>query len=162
MTRELTLVNMVILVPTVIIGKAQTSVRPKMCTFTSGNVSKTPYIAIGSSSPTCHYRQSTSDEAERLELYNRPSETRSSCFGQDLKGQSERRGRSISRTGSARSNSRPSLSSTHSHKRRRQRSRSKSISRDSKSRKHKRSPKESRRSVLTGKKVNLDLCLSLL
>jgi len=104
----------------------------------------------GSSS---HYRQSTSDEAERLELYDHPNETRYSRIDQDLKGQSERRGRSISRT---RSNSR--LSSPHSHKRRRQRSRSKSVSRDSKSRKHKGSPQESRRSVLTGKKVKLDMC----
>jgi len=103
----------------------------------------------GSSS---HYRQSTSDEAERLESYDRPNETRYSRIDQDLKGQSEQRGRSISRT---RSNSR--LSSPHSHKRRRQRSRSKSVSRDSKSQKHKRSPKESRRSVLTGKKVKLDM-----
>jgi len=49
-TRELTVVDVshdiVILVPTGRIGEAQTSARPKMCTLTSGNVSKTPYIAM--------------------------------------------------------------------------------------------------------------------
>jgi len=111
-----------------------------------------------------HYRQSTSHEAKRLESCNGPNENQSSRFDQDLKGQSERRGRSISRTSSARSNWRPSssaLSSPHSHKRRRQRSRSRSVSRESKSRKHKRLPEESRRSVLTGKKVKLDMRPSL-
>ena len=121
-----------------------------------------------------HRRQVNLDEAERLESHSRQNEDRSSRFDQNLKGQGERRGRSISRARSsvARSNSRSRssrsssaslIAPSHSHKRRR-RSPLKGR-KDGKSGKHRRSPSrekgrernEGKRSVLTGKKVKLDI-----
>ena len=113
-----------------------------------------------------------------MESHSRQNKDRFSRFDKNLKGQGERRGRSISRARSsvARSNSRSRssrsssaslIAPSHSHKRRR-RSPLKGR-KDGKSGKHRRSPSrekgrernEGKRSVLTGKKVKLVSSLHL-